>query len=96
MKILLVTSDYDYGALSFEEFATEEIKRKVWKEAFSQPNHKYSADASEIAETEEGLELDFTAYQFGEVDTKFIQFVRDEIQDYDDSKFTNFYEVEDE
>ena len=78
MKILLIEGDDDYAAVSFED----EIGLEKAKELIAK------------GETIKGDSFYGKVLEFGEVDKKFVDFVRDEIQDYDDSKHANFYVIE--
>ncbi len=81
MKILYVTTDGDYGATNFETTGL----------SYEQTYEKALANGGLLMEEYEGENYIFRAYEFGDVDPKFIDFVRNEIQDYDDSKHKNFY-----
>ena len=82
MKILLIEGDSDYAACTFEEEMGIEKAKELIKEG------------KEInIETEES-HFTGTVYEFGEVDEKFVNFVTSHIQDYDQSKHTNFYLLE--
>lgn len=86
MKLIYVTSGGDYGAAAFTD------------------NHKRQTVASIIERIESGenLDKDFDeeAYEdeytvevmtFADVDPLFVEFIRNVIQDYDDSKNHNFW-----
>jgi hypothetical protein len=75
MKILFVSGDDDFAAVTFEN----EVGLKKAKELL--------AEGKPI----EGEGFIAKVLEFGEVDQKFIDFISDEIQDYDDSKHKNFY-----
>lgn len=80
-KVLFVTGDDDYGALSFEESKITGIE--AWNKA-NDNGGKY---------TEENDENNFTvvALSFGEIDDKFHEFLQSKILDYDACKHTNYY-----
>jgi len=80
MKLLLVSGENDYAASSFEEMMTVPEAVKILE------------DGSEWIDEEEGITGKI--FEFGEVDPKFIGFVRDRVQDYDDAKHYNFYIIE--
>lgn len=90
MKILYVWGDDDYGALTFEQskYTVEQVAEMCQE-----------ADSIEIewtegvGEFEEYNQFNAKVYEFGEIDLKFIEFVMDKLQDYDDSKHHNFYVV---
>lgn len=74
-RVLLVTGGDDYHALRFEE--------------------NYSGTPvvdiiNNISEYESD-EWELKTFTFGSIDPKFILFIRNKIQDYDDSKTKNFY-----
>lgn len=78
MKILLIWGDDDYAALNFEE----EMGIEKAKEKLS------------CGEDIEGENFYGKVYEFGDVDEKFIDFIKSEIMDYDMSKHKNFYILE--
>jgi hypothetical protein len=85
MKILLVWGDDDYGALTFEnahDSSPEGLKK--FEQKLIEAGGVYSE------ESDEG-QFNAKIYEFEEIEPKFIEFVRNEIQDYDDSKHKNFY-----
>lgn len=87
MKVLFVKGD-DYSALEFEEsnYTVEEIAQLI-----------ESKDEEKLENIREEFGyIEFQLFEFGEVDSKFIDFVRNKIQDYDISKAENFYEVEEQ
>lgn len=75
-RVLLVTGDDDYHAISFE----------------SKNSGKSVTDIMDnISEYENDDMYDISIYEFESIDPKFFEFVRRNIQDYDMSKTTNFY-----
>jgi len=85
MKVLYVSSGDDYAALSFEE--KEFDHKEIWEKARKCDNYLW------IYEDEECC-LEIQALEFGEVDSEFIEFVRNDVQDYDACKHADFYIVE--
>lgn len=81
MRVLYVFGD-DYAALQFEE--SEATVKGMWEKAYAENNQRFCNDAG----------TGFDAYEFGEVDQKFIDFIQDHVMDYDDSKHANFYILE--
>lgn len=81
MKILWITGD-DYSALIFEEQCTIQE----------------TAEQLKVGESKEfeGADYIFSAklLEFKDVDPKFIEFVQNEVMDYDGKKHANFYVVE--
>lgn len=86
-KILRVSSDSDYAAVDYEyaekdgKILPEELWEKSWEE---QKTLVYQDD---------DYLFEYRAHKFGDVDPEFIEFIRNEVQDYDDSKSKNFYIV---
>ena len=86
MRILHVSGDNDYGALAFEKvYGTN-------KEGLTKAVKKAEENLGSFSEETDESQFDVKLHEFGEVDEKFIDFVRG-VQDYDDSKHENFYEV---
>jgi len=85
-KILFVFGD-DYAAVAFEglrqegKVSTEELWRKSWVDA----------GGKMLVHTDGGW-FQYQAYEFGEIDPTFIEFVHDN-QDYDFTKAEQFYVV---
>lgn len=85
MKILKIIADGDYDACIFEEkFAGQKIADLI---------EKVEAKEKLTYKDDEGEEQELFAriYEVGEIDERFLAFVRDEVQDYDDAKNSNFY-----
>jgi len=82
MRVLKVYSDGDYGAIAFEGAWSGTLVKDILDDI-----DNYKQDVEEDYEAEYLLE----AYDFGEIDIKFVRFIKDEIIDYDDSKHTTFY-----
>jgi hypothetical protein len=80
MKIAFVQGDDDYGAMTFEDDFGGIEKLKAMSEG-------------KIPCEDEDGEWRVTFHDFGEVDPKFVDWIKLEIQDYDDSKHKNFYIV---
>ncbi len=78
MKILHVYGDDDYGALEFENyFKGQSIKSII--EMFIDNEEEHDGD----------FYMDL--FEFGEVDEKFVSWIKDEFCDYDHLKHSNFY-----
>jgi hypothetical protein len=84
MKILLITGD-DYAACEFE--STYNSKE------FVEVNNMSVGQTINIP-MEEREDIYATLLEFGTVDREFIEFIKEDIQDYDDSKTVNFYVIE--
>lgn len=78
MKILYIYGDDDYAALDFDKEIGIEKARELWEKGQPLP-------------LPEGVY--YKVQDFGDVDPKFIDFIRDKIQDYEDSKHSNFYTI---
>jgi hypothetical protein len=72
---LLMVSGGDFSAL---EFSREHSGKKV-------------SDIIDNLSEYEGDEFDLEVYEFGEVDPKFVSFVKQSVMDYDQKKDTNFF-----
>lgn len=83
-RFVHVYGDCDYAALTFEESE----KFKQLGEIFKDAQH-----GEEILLDEEE-EIFGMLYDFGEVPDSFVEFVRDHVQDYDDSKHRNFFAID--
>lgn len=83
MKVLFVTGDDDFSAMMFEESAYTPKSVAESLESKGQDTADFELTDGEI----------FTAklYTFKDIDPAFIDFIRNEVQDYDDSKHKNFY-----
>lgn len=81
-KVLLVTTDDDFGALAFEQkYGDERASEVIRNVEEGSPNYQ-SPDG----------EWNLEVFTFeGKIDPKFARFIKTRIQDYDDSKNTNFY-----
>ena len=87
MKAILVSSGDDYAALQFED---AHGGTKV-QDIIDNPQNFADPEAEEDEEPNWTIEV----FEVGEVSKEFLEFVRFHIQDYDDSKSTNFW-MEDE
>ena len=95
MKVLYVENPYgDYGAVTFEQ-STLTVE-SVLEEMALHDTTEIELSVGEDFENydEEPTGLSFELFEFKEVDPEFIDFIRNYIQDYDDSKHRNFYIVE--
>mgnify|MGYP001578046829 CR=1 FL=1 len=80
MKILKIIADGDYDALTFEEkFNGQKIADLILQ-----------VESGKIL-TYDDVELNAQVYEVGDIDDRFLKFVREEVQDYDDVKHSNFY-----
>lgn len=85
MKLLLISGDDDYGFLNYEQssFTEKEVYEKCVKEG---------RDVEFT--TEDGDTFCAQLYEFGDVDHKFVNFIKAEIMDYDAAKNTDFVVIE--
>jgi hypothetical protein len=72
---VLLVSGEDYSALSFEKANAGVLV----------------SDIIDNIEDYESDEWELSVHEFGEIDPKFVKFIKNNIQDYDMSKDTNFY-----
>lgn len=72
---VLLVSGEDYSALSFEKANDGALV----------------SDIIDNIQDYESDEWELSVHEFGEIDPKFVKFIKDNIQDYDMSKDTNFY-----
>ena len=72
---VLLVSGEDYSALSFEKANAGALVSDIIDNI-----EKYESD-----------EWELSVHEFGEIDPKFVKFIKNNIQDYDMSKDTNFY-----
>lgn len=87
-KVLYVSSEGDYGAMIFADNGYGVSVEVAYRLAMENGG-RYEM------ETEDDY-LYFDAYEFGDIDPKFIRFLRNNIIDYDRSKAHDFFIVEDE
>lgn len=89
MKVLWVTGDDDYAALTFEDdldLANDEDLLRIWNEAWGKEDKTVLVGDDD--------EIECTAFEFGPVDPKFIEFLTDhDMPDYDQAKHSTFYVV---
>lgn len=82
MKILLVTGG-DYAALSFEE---------TWKGTKVEDIISNQFNYLPTPEQEDNeMFWDFEVHEFGDICPNFAKFIKNNYQDYDDSKHQKFY-----
>lgn len=79
MRAILVTSGDDYAALHFEnKFGGTPVK-----DIIENPDN-YSCVAIDEDDLDDYESWELSIFDFGEVDPKFVDFIRDHVQDYDD------------
>lgn len=88
-KVLLVSGLSDYGVVSFEYYNKKNnMTLQDWVKRLESKESK-----TEYIDTND-YDFSVELYTFGEIDKKFVEFIRDEIVDYDMSKHTDFFVVE--
>jgi len=95
MKLIDVGGPGDYVAKEFEKVYDEDDYLGLWEKALKNEDNKLVL--KETVDTFGGeyeLEIHIKAYVFGRVDEEFVNYIREEVQDYDISKHMNFYIVE--
>lgn len=88
MKILFVSGEADYDALSFVN-KYGDVKASSIIERFEEGEVFVNDD--EDGKPMEDWVFSLKIIEVGDVDMKFYEFVRQYIQDYDDSKHSNFW-----
>ena len=91
MKIVYVIADGDYDAMTFEDSREAGVKNgkvdiKLWNKIREQ-GHFVVTDGTEE------YDLSVEALEFDAVDPNFIGFIKSTLLDYDATKHTNFYVV---
>lgn len=86
-KILEIFGDGDYCVVSFEDAdaAGAIIKPLLFVQAEDGKTHTFEQD---------GYYFEYKAHEFGDIDPDFIQFIKNEIEDYDIAKSHSFVVVE--
>lgn len=91
MKLIEVSSDYDYGATMFEQsfHGTNTKVSDFIKSQFGkyQTSIDYTFEHNNCNSVTVQIEL----HEFREVDLKFVEFIRRDFVDYDYCKCHNFY-----
>jgi hypothetical protein len=80
MKILFVHGDDDYAALQWEQLNQEKTDKIILK---------FTTNPTGRIEFADGCYVELK--EFGNIDEKFIEFLFDEMLDYDSCKHVNFY-----
>ncbi len=88
MKMIYVSGD-EYASLEFEQRHVGQSISEFIKNFFDE--NKTEIAYSFLTDRNTEIIVDCELFNFGEIDPKFIQFVRKTVQDYDDSKHSNFY-----
>lgn len=94
MKILYVYGDDDYSALTFCDelkLANDADLLRIWNEA------KQNGGETTIKGDGEEYEIFCRACEFGNVDEKFVEWIKYDIEllDYDESKSRDFFVIKD-
>lgn len=91
MRLLEVGGDGDYLALTFENHFGPDLTH-VWEQAWQRTHHNETYKFAD--KTGRVVEIEVFAYEFAAVDPAFVDFIRSEFLDYDDTKHHNFYIIE--
>jgi|WetSurMetagenome_2_1015567.scaffolds.fasta_scaffold08618_8 hypothetical protein len=92
MKFIRVSSDDDdYGAEVFEQssYNTKEGIKKLWEDAYNSPINFIVTD-----DEHNPVRVQVEALSFKEVDPDFVDYIKNEMFDYDLMKDDNIYAVE--
>lgn len=91
MKFIRVSSDDYYGAEVFAQssYNTKEGIKKLWEDAYISPTNLIVADVRR-----DPVKVQVEALSFKEVDPDFVDYIKDEMFDYDLMKADNIYAVE--
>jgi len=88
-KVLLVSSNGDYGATVYEDFMKtgELLPEHLWEKSWTeQKSFTYELHDDML---DEDTSFDYTAYRFGDIDPEFIEFINANFPEY--REHTNFY-----
>ncbi len=88
MKMIYVSGD-DYASLEFSNAHKDEQVSNFIETFFSEG--ETSIEYVFLGDNHDEVTVSIDCYDFGEIDPKFNSFVRNNVQDYDDSKHSNFY-----
>lgn len=90
-KILEIYGDGDYCAVSYEDAISsgEVVARELWNES-KDAGHKTLEYENEETDTY----FEYKAYEFGEIDPKFLSLMLDDICDYDNLKHHCIYVID--
>jgi len=94
MKFIEVSSDYDFGALTFEQSDYFNQKSELYNRALTEDDGILSITIGGEDENEE-MEINVKALDFDDVPDDFLEYVLNELCDYDMLKNTCIYKVED-
>ena len=87
-KVLHILSSYsDNAAEDYEDVirSGKILPEKLWEES--------NKAQKTLVYEDEDCQFEYRAHKFGDVDPDFVEFIRNKVQDYDDSKSNNFYIV---
>lgn len=85
MKLIYIKGSEDYDASMFEEYCQADLE--TWNKIKNDGLLHYEQEG-------EVYDIECEALEFGEVDTQFIEFIKNTMIDYDMGKTQNFYVVE--
>jgi len=82
--VFLYVKGDSYSAMEFlEKYNPKEFYQQMVEE-----------DVDEKIINDDDLYAEVDIYEFGEVDSNFIQFIRDKMVHYDDTKHSDFFQIE--
>jgi hypothetical protein len=91
VKLLYVYGE-DYAATEFERVRDAKAVNpaELWQWHKASPDNHYL----EHFDTDGTRLFEYRALEFSDVDPKFLEFVRDDLRDYDDTKHAGIYVIE--
>lgn len=91
MKILHVIDEDDtYAAMGFEQYLDSRAGSVALRDAWDEASKRGFVEFGEAGKV---VRIRARAWEFGDVDSDFIDFIRSEFMDHDECKQSNFYEV---
>ena len=82
-RVFLYATGSDFSAMDFEKY---DQAQEIYEEMIQ-------ADVNEKVFESDDYYFEVKILEFGVIDDKFIDFIRDEIMDYDQAKASDFFEV---
>lgn len=84
MRMIYVSGDGDFSAIHFEQKFSGQLVSNIIKEIFNN-------SSIFTFENEEGDKITCKLFNYTDIDSRFIEFIRNSMLDYDNSKHKNFY-----
>jgi hypothetical protein len=96
MKFIEVSSDWDYGALKFEDsgWDTPKGRKELFDLAMRNGGSAVLVLPGDPEEKMEDVEIDIRALSYGPIDKDFFLYMMDELVDRDMLQYVNIYIVE--